>query len=707
MKKALITGITGQDGSYLAEFLLSKGYEVHGIKRRSSSFNTARVDHIYVDPHKRNVHFFMHYGDLTDATNLIRTIQEVQPDEIYNLAAQSHVAVSFETPEYTANSDALGTLRLLEAIRILGMQDKVKFYQASTSELYGKVQEIPQKETTPFYPRSPYAVAKLYSYWITINYREAYNMFTCNGILFNHECITGTTPVIIRKGCNKLIYILPIEEIVPHRENPSKGKRCVTNKVDDLEVWDGNKWTAIKAMSATWNDPGTEKDLRVHRIVCRGGYYEATAEHISFLKGEKEVKTEDIKEGDLLELKAFPSLNKTIVMTGEEAKFLGMIVADGYVNEDGKGRFINDNKNLRNEISALWRKIAGGYTRETTHPSGFIDNGVGSVELLGNRDYLRTVRKEIYTEKGLKKVPFRVLNATEEVIKSFVYGYNSCDGLKAGNQKTILKSFTTNSPVLALGLWYLVAQAFGLRITLHPEFRDDKVYFHLNVNSNNNSKGQHLKKTLEEVKKVFKLNYSGWLFDLETESGTFSAGIGLTWIHNSPRRGETFVTRKITMAVAKIKKGLQDKLYLGNLDAKRDWGYAKEYVEAMWLMLQQDKPDDYVIATGETHSVREFVELAFSKVGIQIIWKGKGVEEKGIDSKTGKVLVEVDPRYFRPTEVELLVGDATKAREKLGWKPKITFEELVGLMVEADLKMLDNGEKHGSYALDSILKEDK
>jgi len=304
----------------------------------------------------------MHYGDLTDATNLIRIIQEVQPDEIYNLAAQSHVAVSFETPEYTANSDALGTLRLLEAIRILGMQDKVKFYQASTSELFGKVQEIPQKETTPFYPRSPYSVAKLYSYWITINYREAYNMFTCNGILFNHE---------------------------------------------------------------------------------------------------------------------------------------------------------------------------------------------------------------------------------------------------------------------------------------------------------------------------------------------------------SPRRGETFVTRKITMAVARIKRGLQDKLYLGNLDAKRDWGYAKEYVEAMWLMLQQDEPDDYVVATGETHSVREFVELAFSKVGIHIVWKGKGIEEKGIDNESGKVLVEVDPRYFRPTEVELLVGDATKARKKLGWKPKTTFNELVELMVNADLKMLDNGEKHSGYSLDSVLREEK
>ncbi|AKB76142.1 GDP-mannose 4,6-dehydratase [Methanosarcina lacustris Z-7289] len=338
-KVALITGITGQDGAYLAELLLEKGYVVHGIKRRSSSFNTARIDHLYRDPHERNVNFFMHYGDLTDSTNLIRIIQEVQPDEIYNLAAQSHVQVSFETPEYTANSDGLGTLRLLEAIRILGLEKKTKFYQASTSELYGKVQEIPQKETTPFYPRSPYAAAKLYAYWITINYREAYGIFACNGILFNHE---------------------------------------------------------------------------------------------------------------------------------------------------------------------------------------------------------------------------------------------------------------------------------------------------------------------------------------------------------SPSRGETFVTRKITMAAAKIKYGMQERLYLGNLDAKRDWGFAKDYVEAMWLMLQQETPDDYVIATGETHSVREFTELTFKELGIDVIWQGKGVEEVGIDATTGEIIVEIDPGYYRPTEVELLIGDPSKAREKLGWEPKVKMEELVKIMIKSD-----------------------
>jgi GDPmannose 4,6-dehydratase len=341
MKKALITGVTGQDGAYLAELLLSEGYEVHGIKRRSSLFNTDRIDHLYQDPHDPNQRFFLHHGDLTDSSSLVRIIQQVQPHEVYNLAAQSHVAVSFEEPEYTANSDALGALRILEAIRILGLEKKTRFYQASTSELFGKVQEIPQKETTPFYPRSPYAVAKLYAYWITVNYREAYGIYACNGILFNHE---------------------------------------------------------------------------------------------------------------------------------------------------------------------------------------------------------------------------------------------------------------------------------------------------------------------------------------------------------SPIRGETFVTRKITRALARIKLEMQDRLYLGNLDAKRDWGHAKDYVNMQWLMLQQDEPEDFVIATGEQHSVREFVDVAAREVGIKLRWEGTGVQEKGYDVTSGNCIVAVDPRYFRPTEVETLLGDATKAREKLGWIPKIAFTDLVREMMREDLK---------------------
>jgi GDPmannose 4,6-dehydratase len=357
MKKALITGITGQDGAYLAELLLSKGYEVHGVKRRASLFNTARIDHLYQDPHAEDRRLVLHYGDLTDSTNLIRIIQQVQPDEIYNLAAQSHVAVSFETPEYTANSDGLGTLRILEAIRILGLAKWTRFYQASTSELYGKVQQTPQTETTPFYPRSPYAVAKLYAYWITVNYREAYGIYGCNGILFNHE---------------------------------------------------------------------------------------------------------------------------------------------------------------------------------------------------------------------------------------------------------------------------------------------------------------------------------------------------------SPLRGETFVTRKITRALARIKLDLQDRLFLGNLDALRDWGHARDYVEMQWLMMQQPEPDDYVIATGRQHSVRDFVSLAARELGMRLTWRGSGVDECGYDER-GRCIVSVDPRYFRPTEVETLLGDASKARERLGWVAKTPFEDLVAEMVQEDLKTAQRDElikRHGYPTFD-------
>lgn len=350
-KVALITGVTGQDGAYLAELLLSKGYIVHGIKRRSSLFNTNRIDHLYTDLHEDNVRFILHYGDMTDSTNIIKIIQDVQPDEIYNLAAQSHVKVSFETPEYTANSDAVGALRILEAIRILKLEKKTKFYQASTSELYGKVQEVPQTENTPFYPRSPYAVAKLYAFWITKNYREAYGMYACNGILFNHE---------------------------------------------------------------------------------------------------------------------------------------------------------------------------------------------------------------------------------------------------------------------------------------------------------------------------------------------------------SPIRGETFVTRKITRGVARIKLGMQKKIYLGNIDAKRDWGHAKDYVEGMWLMLQQETPEDYVLATGETTSVRDFITMAFNEVGIKMKWEGTGVDEKGINAETGDILIEIDPNYFRPTEVDLLIGDASKAFNNLGWKPKHNLQDLVKDMVQSDMNLF----KRDKYLLE-------
>lgn len=667
-KIALISGITGQDGSYLAEFLFKKGYEVHGIIRRSSTFNIERINHLLNYPHEKNDRIILHYGDLADSSSINSIFMKVKPDEIYNLGAQSHVRISFEIPEYTSNAVALGTLRMLEAMKYYA--PKAKFYQASSSEMFGNVKEIPQNENTSFNPQSPYGIAKVFAHETACRYRDAYGLFISCGILFNHECLTAQIPIIVKE--NNFINITAIEEMVPHRESSRHGIKYSTVNKSDLEVWDANKWTKIKILTATWNKVGSSNDKKVKRVVSRGGYYEATENHISFLNGKRAIKTKEIKTGDRLELKSLPDLSKKISISLEEAEFLGMMAADGYVSSDGKGRFINNDKNLREKIKRLWQKIAAGYSREDKHPSGFNkEKSVYSVEFAGNPDYLRLIYKEIYNQKLFKKVPKRILNADESAIFSFLKGYNNCDGLKGGRQKTEFKSFTTNSAVLALGLWYLVDKALKLRITLHPEFRKDYLYFHLNINSNNKTrKGKHLKREISEVKTIKDYDYTGWLFDLETESGTFSAGIGLTWVHNSPRRGENFVTRKITQGVAKIKSGKQNKLYLGNLNAKRDWGYAPEYVEAMWLMLQQKKPDDFVIATGETHSVREFVEEAFKTAGI----------------KNWRKYVGIDKRYYRPNEVNVLFGDISKSRKILGWKPKIKFKELVEIMMKEEIK---------------------
>ncbi len=616
-------------------------------------------------------------------------VYDITVAEVHNFAVgvgnivvhNSHVKVSFEIPEYTMDITGNGALRVLEAIRDfqedMGQRyakgsglasKKVKFYQASSSEMFGS-SPPPQNEKTPFNPQSPYGAAKLFAYNMTNLYREAYGIFAVNGILFNHECITAQTPVIIRRG--GLIDILPIEEIVPHREDPTKGKKYITMGNGGVEIWDGDKWSKIKTLTATWNEYGSSKDKKIKRVICRGGYYEATEDHISFLKGATEIKTGNLKPGDNLELKTLPPLQRITITTLEEAELLGMLVADGYISSDGKGRFINNTDNLRRRFADLWQKVSGGSSREDDHPSGFNPaNKIKSTELRGNADYLRFIWKEIYTQKLFKRVPKRILNSNHEVVLAFLSGYNSCDGLRGGHQKTEFKSFTTNSSVLAASLWYLVKNTLELRMTLHPEFRKNYLYYHLNINSNQKTgKGKHLQRELTEIKLIKNHGYTGWLFDLETESNTFSAGIGLTWIHNSPRRGETFVTRKITRGIARIKAGLDKKLYLGNLDARRDWGYAPEFCEAMWLMMQQPKPDDYVIGTGETHTVREFVQLAFQEAGLGDY----------------KKYVEIDPRYYRPAEVHHLIADSSKAKKMLGWQPKTKFKDLVKIMVWADI----------------------
>jgi GDPmannose 4,6-dehydratase len=666
-KRALITGITGQDGSYLSELLLEKGYEVHGVIRRTSTFNTDRIDHIYVDPHQETARLRLHYGDLTDGGTLRRIIELSQPDEIYNLGAQSHVRVSFDAPQYTVETVAMGTLRLLEAIR--EYQDRtgnaVRFYQAGSSEMFGLVQEVPQRETTPFYPRSPYACAKVYAHWQTVNYREAYNLFACNGILFNHECIPLNTPLIVR--INGTLNVVTPRELIPLRR---KGPNVQHFDLVGVEVWDGRDWTAVVAITATkrrQDDPDHEL-LAIHG---RGGVVTCTAHHTLIRSDETECRADSLQIGDTLLLaESMPPTPAWTAVTPEMGEFLGLMAADGYIPSGDRTviQFTNNDPKLQQRIAELWSRLFLGNARFSTGTSEFDCHPVGQTYLSGSgQATVKWLRSQLYSDDGLKRVPPIILNANPEIQAAFLGGYYAGDGLKAGNGESI----RTNSPLLAQGLYWLYAHQ-GRTASVYLEQRHGRSYYQLNLSTAQplGEKGQHLRQPAAEIRKIdaAAIEDDEWVVDLATQSGRFVAGVGCVVVHNSPRRGETFVTRKITRAVARIVAGLQDKLYLGNLDAQRDWGYAKDYVRAMWLMLQHPQPDDYVVATGETHSVREFLELAFGHVGLN--WQD---------------YVEFDPRYLRPTEVDLLLGDPTKAKTLLGWQPSVTFPELVALMVQADL----------------------
>jgi GDPmannose 4,6-dehydratase len=658
---ALITGVTGQDGSYLSELLLGKGYEVHGIVRRASTFGTERVDHLYLDPHEQPS-FFLHYGDLSDANGLSRILAQVRPTEVYNLGAQSHVAVSFEQPLYTADVTGLGTLRLLEAIRDL--DEPPRFYQASSSEMYGKVHEVPQSETTPFHPRSPYGVAKVYSYWQTVNHREAYGLHASNGILFNHECVPAGTPVAIRR--DGLVDIVDIVDVVPHRTDPRSGHRYTTDG-GGVEVWDGERWATVTARTATWHD---EDIVTIHG---RGGVVRATDDHVVFLDGgQSERPAGEVGAGDRLWLGDQPTAAFSTVLTPEEAWLLGLLCADGYISAEGRGRITNGDESILAEAAEAWHRVAAGRSSKSEGaPSAFGDSRVPALGLRGNNSYLRMVRGELYTRDGHKRVPIRVLNAAPHLQEAFLGGYHLGDGLKAGHGTDPFKSFRTTSPVLAAGLVWLARTALGRRVAIYeqPGALGGGTSWLLNLSSggSHGRKGAHLRKPQDEVRKVERQRYKGWMFDLATDSERFAAGVGFPVVHNSPRRGETFVTRKVTRAATRIKAGLQDVLYLGNLDAERDWGYAGDFVEAMWLMLQRDEPDDYVVATGERHSVRQLCEMAFGLLDLD--WSD---------------YVKIDERYLRPSEVDILHGEATKAREQLGWEPKVLFADLVKMMVESD-----------------------
>jgi GDPmannose 4,6-dehydratase len=664
MKTALVTGITGQDGSYLAEYLVERGYKVFGLVRRTSGRNPNldRVAHLADQLELLN-------GDLLDQNSLINAIADSRPDEIYNLAAQSFVPASFSQPVLTGEFTALGVTRILEAIRVVN--PRIRFYQASSSEMFGKVETVPQNETTKFHPRSPYGVAKLYAHWITVNFRESYGIFAVSGILFNHECVTAETPVVIRR--NGLLDILPIEEIVPHRSHARHGLRYTTVPSGPLEVWDRSGWTDVRLMTATWNEPQRGDFKPVRRIAARGAVFAATRDHVANLSGSRRSPVGEIEVGEFLELAELPPAADTIEMSREEAWFLGAMAAEGHV-AGRKARFSSADPALIERVRETWRALTGGVTSSRLGRSGF-EGGQPAVQLdlTGSPSFCDWLRTQLYTRRGHKRIPFRVLNSGKSARLAFLEGYKAGDGLAAGHGAYLFKSFKTNSATLAQGLWWLAHVTLSQRTILCVEEREGRLYYQINLNSPNSpgQKGAHLRLPLEEVVKVSDVSEAGWVFDLETATGTFQAGVGSGWIHNSPRRGAEFVTRKITLAAARIAAGKQKELRLGNLDAQRDWGFTGDYVEAMHKMLQQPEPIDYVIGTGETHTVREFVDLAFSYVGLD--WKQH---------------VVTDPKLVRPAEVDLLIADPRRAREELGWSPKVSFRELVKMMVDADVALV-------------------
>jgi GDPmannose 4,6-dehydratase len=671
-KIALITGITGQDGSYLAELLLEKDYEVHGIVRRSSLINTHRIDHIY---DKIN----LHYGDLTDSTNLVRVIQQVQPDEIYNLGAESHVKVSFEMPEYTGQVDALGTLRILEAVRLLGLENKTRIYQASTSEMYGLVQEIPQTETTPFYPRSPYGVAKLYGYWIVKNYRESYGMYACSGILFNHECFDSNTPLIIRK--NDMVDVCYIRSLLPERSNIDKENSVISKSVDNLEVWNGSRFVQVKTITRRKLNTLDADNRYKTNYNTRNGNVKVTPNHKLITESFNKKEARDIDIGENLKHGQFPKIDSSVNLTVEEAELYGMLVGDGYVSGHSI-RLSNNDVDLRKRFLDLCKSVFGYYSYSESLGNKTEYGHSDSISIFGiSKNKKLSIVDEIYDSRTKhKKVPMRIINAPKNIKEAFMNGYYACDGLKKDKCKYKYKSIKTNSPVLAQGLLVLMNDISGQSYNINVFSQNSREYYQINFHSDDeNKKGSHLMKNAVELKKntVVDNEQKCFVYDIETDCGYLNAGVGTLVVGNSPRRGETFVTRKIVRALSKISVGQQDILYLGNLNAKRDWGHAKDFVEAMWLMLQQDEPDDYVIATGEQYSVRDFINAAAPYFDMNLVWYGDGLEEYAVDYNTGKCVIKVDSKYFRPAEVETLLGDFSKAKTHLKWEPKISFDQLV------------------------------
>jgi GDPmannose 4,6-dehydratase len=702
MSKILITGVSGQDGSYLAEYLLSLGHEVHGIVRRNS---VAENQQYRLEKIKNDI--TVHYGDLLDQTSIEKILTNVKPDYIYNLAAQSHVRISFDIPQFTAQTNAIGVLNILEAYKRLCPD--AKFYQASSSEMFGLSVEDDhfQRETTIMNPVSPYGISKVFGYNMVRHYRRAYGLHACNGILFNHECISENTPLILK---NKNTGFIEIKRIKDVRKGRVKGKAQEQWLINDKQIWDGDNFVGIKCITATNKLRVVNNvDFNCKIINTRNGVIEVTNHHNMLNIEIEKIKAIDCGIGQELLHKQFPNTLINTKVTEEESMFLGMMVGDGHISEDGRGKFANCNKKYLDIMRDLWLKIGMGtitIDKPRTHKD---NNGVTIYAILNsNSNYLKSLRSEIYTNDKFKKIPNKILNAEKNVKLAFLRGYNYADGLKKNPRKYEFKNFKTNSALLAQGLIFLINSTTGQKYNV--TFEEDEQYYgyySINLLSDNNfenkkneiiklldqnisrnnickllkttkstikkiennidvGRGSYLEKNKFEIKKtLYHKSQPEFVYDIETDSGKFMGGVGNIILSNSPRRGSNFVTSKVVKGACMISLGMQDKLELGNIDSYRDWGYSKDYVRAMELIINHDKADDFVVSTMETRSVREMCDVVFSYLKMDY-----------------NDYVIQNPKYMRPEELPYLKGDSTKARTILGWKPTYTFEEIMHEMVD-------------------------
>lgn len=689
MKKVIVTGVTGQVGSYMADFLLQfTNLKVYGAIRRLSVPNHENIKHIK-DPNFKLVEM-----DLGDEHSIASLIEEIKPDYFINFAANSFVGNSWKMPVNHFQNNTMGVLHQLEAIR--KHCPSCRYYNAGSSEEFGDVIYSPQDLNHPSRPRSPYGASKVAARQIVKVWRDSYDLFAIQGYLFNHECLSANTPVLIsEEGKIRIDYI---RNLMPERADISKENSILTKEFDNLKIWDGESFVDIKAISRKKINTLEKTNQKLVLTNTRNGVVETTPNHSLFLNAEK-TQVKKLKIKDEIDHLSLPNLFSKINLTPQQCKILGYLVGDGYVSEY-EIQFVNQNVEILNDfIECIEQTHSNAKCRIENTPSGFGGEGSKRVVVSGISKVCKTYKEEIYDKKTKhKKVPDNILNSGKHCKEEFFKAYYACDGLKNGEpdfQDVNWTSFKTNSPILAHGLILIFEEITNKDFNINVFEQNEKIYYQVNLLSGSN-KGVHLLKNKKEIKKTIARDVEDcFVYDIETETGYFSGGVGKIKVGNSERRGEEFVTRKITKAVARICKSLSsaevnfEPLELGNLDAKRDWSHAEDFVRAVWLMLNEDRPKDYLLASGETHTVREFVELAFANAGIKGHWTGEGLDEKF--KFIGEVpvditLVKINPDFYRPAEVELLLGDPIEAQVDLHWKKNVDFPTLVRRMVQNDLE---------------------